>query len=80
MTEDIRKLRNKPKTNRNKKQFKLPPITDPNQKVSTVPFTPVKTSQEIGWRNGQNLERFGRFGRPKGSIIKHFNWPLDALP
>ncbi len=57
----------------------LPPITGGKRRVSTVPFIPLTTAGEVGWRKDHNLERFGRFGRPKGSILKHLGWPLDAL-
>lgn len=63
--------------------FKLPLIQSNTNKVSKVPFIPLRASQEIGWRSARpecNLERFGNWARPKKSILKHFNWSLHACP
>ncbi|XP_011403227.1 PREDICTED: uncharacterized protein C20orf85-like [Amphimedon queenslandica] len=67
--------------------LKLPPLSPAvlqTQKVSKVPFPlPLTTSREIGWRSSRpecNLERFGKWARPKKSILKHFNWTIYACP
>ena len=59
---------------------KLPPL-DPPPQDTTNPF-PVVTSREIGWRSAReyNLEVFGRWARPKHSILKQFKWPVDGVP
>lgn len=86
MTADIMNMKEKhgyEPTEHKKEQIKLPSIHGTQQKVSSVPFIPLKTSQDIGWRSSKReyaLERFGNFGRPKGSILKHFSWPADAMP
>ena len=61
--------------------LKLPPLKPPKQDTSN-PF-PVVTSQEIGWRSSRpdcKLEIYGRWGRPKYTITKTFEWPNDAVP
>ena len=67
--------------------LKLPPLSPivlQTQKVSKAPFPlPLTTSREIGWRSSRpecNLERFGKWARPKKSILKHFNWTIYACP
>jgi hypothetical protein len=35
----------------------------------------------IGWRSSVDslhLERYGGYAKPKGSILKSFNWPAEA--
>jgi hypothetical protein len=59
----------------------LPPLQPPKQDHSN-PF-PRTTSKEIGWRSSRKehgLELYGRWGRGKGSILKHLKWPNDAVP
>ena len=61
--------------------LKLPPLKAPKQDTSN-PF-PMLTSKEIGWRSGRrecSLEVYGRWGRPKYSIINQLRWPNDAVP
>lgn len=60
--------------------LKLPPLEAPPQDT-TNPF-PLVTSREIGWRAGRkyNLEVYGRWGKPKYSIINQLKWPNDAVP
>lgn len=84
MQNDILRIRGQPKMMSQDKDppLKLPKI-DPTfgTKVSKVPFVPLKTSQEVGWRSGRpehKLEVYGRWGRPKKSILKHFNWTIYA--
>lgn len=58
---------------------KLPPL-DPPPQDTTNPF-PLVTSREIGWRCAReyNLEVYGRWARPKHSILKQLKWPADAV-
>jgi hypothetical protein len=61
--------------------LKLPPVSTGSARVSNVPFVPQTTTQEIGWRSTRrdcNLEIYGRWGRPKRSILNHFNWTIYA--
>ena len=60
--------------------IKLPPLEPPPQNTSN-PF-PMVMSREIGWRSGRkyNLEVFGRWGKPKHSILNQLKWPVDAVP
>ncbi|PAA71454.1 hypothetical protein BOX15_Mlig018155g1 [Macrostomum lignano] len=44
---------------------------------------PRTTGREIGWRSGEPslaLDKYGREARPRGSLIRQFNWPTEALP
>lgn len=59
--------------------LKLPPLTPQSQDTTSRPF-PKITSHEIGWRKDCTLEVFGRWGRPKHSIIHQLKWPNDAVP
>ena len=60
--------------------LKLPTLQAPPQDTSN-PF-PSVTSREVGWRSARkyNLEVYGRWGRPRYSIIKQLKWPVDAVP
>lgn len=60
--------------------LKLPPLEAPPQDTAN-PF-PLVTSREIGWRAERkyNLEVYGRWGKPKYSIINQLKWPNDAVP
>ncbi|XP_064399085.1 ciliary microtubule inner protein 1-like [Halichondria panicea] len=61
--------------------LKLPRLQAPKQNTSN-PF-PMVSSREVGWRSGKRecrLEIYGRWGRPKYSIIKQLRWPNDAVP
>lgn len=62
------------------KGLKLPPLVAPPQDTSN-PF-PLVTSRDIGWRSARkyNLEVFGRWARPKYSILNQLKWPRDAVP
>ena len=38
--------------------------------------------REVGWlsvHRERQLEVYGRWGRPKVSILHHLNWPHDAV-
>lgn len=66
---------------RRSKPLKLPLLPTPVQDTSN-PF-PMVTSKEVGWRSGRKehgLEKYGRWGRPRYSIIKQLRWPNDAVP
>ena len=86
-SKEDKELQVKEISNDNEEPLKLPPLA-PNvlqqQKASKIPFPyPLTTSQEIGWRSARpecKLERFGKWARPKKSILKHFNWTVYACP
>nr|CAH8872108.1 unnamed protein product [Trichobilharzia regenti] len=43
---------------------------------------PLTTSKMIGWRSGlpqYQLDKYNVTRRPQGSLLKRFNWPLEAL-
>ena len=61
--------------------LKLPPLS-PRKQDTSRPF-PMRDSQLVGWRSGDTscaLEVFGRWGRPKWSIVKQLKWPNDGVP
>ncbi|ELT93176.1 hypothetical protein CAPTEDRAFT_156825 [Capitella teleta] len=42
---------------------------------------PETSNKMIGWRSSVDslrLERYGRYAKPKGSILKSFDWPAEA--
>ena len=85
LTEDVDKPESKEQTDHptaaaTENDLKLPPLDAPHQDTSN-PF-PLVTSREIGWRAGKkyNLEVYGRWGKPKYSIINQLKWPNDAVP
>ncbi|KAL5022746.1 hypothetical protein ScPMuIL_001901 [Solemya velum] len=48
---------------------------------SPKPF-PKTTTQSIGWRSGKPelaLEKYGKYAKPKGGLVKQFNWPREAI-
>jgi hypothetical protein len=50
-----------------------------DEKTKPVPST---TSRQIGWRSTDEtlkLEKFGRYTRPKLSILRSLNWPPEAV-
>jgi len=43
---------------------------------------PKTTAQNIGWRStepGLALDRYGKYAKPKGGLIKQLNWPTEAI-
>uniref|UniRef100_A0A5K4F780 Helicase ATP-binding domain-containing protein n=1 Tax=Schistosoma mansoni TaxID=6183 RepID=A0A5K4F780_SCHMA len=43
---------------------------------------PQTTSRMIGWRSGlpqYKLDKYEVAKRPQGSLLKRFNWPIEAL-
>lgn len=61
--------------------LKLPPLS-PRKQDTSRPF-PMRDSQLVGWRSGDTscaLEVFGRWARPKWSIVKQLKWPNDGVP
>ncbi|ESO82663.1 hypothetical protein LOTGIDRAFT_203280 [Lottia gigantea] len=50
-------------------------------KPSPRPF-PKTTSQMVGWRSADRslaLEKYGKYSRPKGGLVKQLNWPNEAV-
>ncbi|PAA64449.1 hypothetical protein BOX15_Mlig032137g1, partial [Macrostomum lignano] len=65
--------------------MQVPPVTPLRNylRVDPSPKPPPRTtSQEIGWRSGQRslaLDKYGRDGRPRGSLIGQLKWPAEAI-
>ena len=82
LTDDSKKPENKEQIDHatTDRDLKLPPLEAPPQDT-TNPF-PLVTSRQIGWRADRkyNLEVYGRWGKPKYSIINQLKWPNDAVP
>ncbi|PIK42383.1 hypothetical protein BSL78_20745, partial [Apostichopus japonicus] len=63
----------------------LPPITPISRYITVLPSPqpyPRTTSCEVGWRSSQpqlSLERYGRYARPKGGLVKQLNWPPEGV-
>jgi len=63
----------------------IPPVTPLQERVKVYPSTknvPVTASAMIGWRSTEErlkLEKYGGYAKPKGSIVKSLNWPLEAV-
>ncbi|XP_071957470.1 ciliary microtubule inner protein 1-like isoform X2 [Antedon mediterranea] len=63
----------------------LPPITPISRYITVHPSPkpfPQTTSSEVGWRSScpqHSLEKYGKYARPKGGLIKAFKWPPEAI-
>jgi hypothetical protein len=72
---------------REKKKFapavQVRPATPLEQRVTVLPSKkppPVTTSGMVGWRSSERslqLEKYGRYTKPKGNIIKTLKWPEE---
>ena len=43
---------------------------------------PKTTNSMIGWRSGTKdcaLEKYGRYAKPKGGLVKQLNWPTEGI-
>lgn len=61
---------------------KGPPLHECVKVLPSVKPVPRTTSGEIGWRSGveqHKLDKYGRYCRPKGGLIKQLNWPNEAI-
>ena len=48
---------------------------------SPRPF-PKTTAQNIGWRSTHDnlaLDKYGKYAKPKGGLVKQLNWPSEAI-
>ncbi|KAK0061894.1 hypothetical protein Bpfe_008809 [Biomphalaria pfeifferi] len=61
------------------------PVTPIDQYIKVMPSTrpvPKTTSAQVGWRSTDRLlalERYGKYARPKGGLVKQLNWPSEAV-
>lgn len=48
---------------------------------SPKPF-PKTTAQTVGWRSTSKihaLEKYGKYAKPKGGLVRQLNWPREAI-
>ncbi|XP_002739784.1 ciliary microtubule inner protein 1-like [Saccoglossus kowalevskii] len=77
-----------PKTEREKiilpPPLALPPITPISRyiKIGRSPAVPETTAQFVGWRSTKydcRLEKYGRYAKPKGGLVRQLNWPQEGI-
>ncbi|XP_025116119.1 uncharacterized protein C20orf85-like [Pomacea canaliculata] len=65
--------------------IQVPPSTPIEKYIKVYPSTrpfPKTTSREIGWRSTEKelaLERYGKYAKPKGGLVRQLNWPQEAI-
>ncbi|XP_031572159.1 uncharacterized protein C20orf85-like [Actinia tenebrosa] len=69
-----------------RENLKLPPIDSSVASQLSVgkstALYPNTTSQEIGWRSSQrqcNLEKYGRYSKPRSSFLGQMKWPPESI-
>ncbi|XP_033754492.1 uncharacterized protein C20orf85-like [Pecten maximus] len=77
-----------PEWDKNKKTeplFQMKPVTPIEEYIhvepSPKPF-PKTTARDIGWRSTNptnKLEKYGKYAKPKGGLIRQLNWPTEAI-
>ena len=48
---------------------------------SPLPF-PQTTARQIGWRSTEKnlaLEKYGKYAKPKGGLVRQLKWPMEAV-
>jgi len=67
------------------KHLQIAPAPSLEECVTAYPSkrpVPRTTAGQIGWRSGDeqlSLEKYGRYSRPRGGLIKQLNWPNEAV-
>jgi len=59
-----------------------PPLEECVKAYPSSKPVPRTTCGQIGWRSGDkelNLEKYGRYCRPRGGLIKQLKWPNEAV-
>ncbi|CAL1532767.1 unnamed protein product [Lymnaea stagnalis] len=68
-----------------KNLIEVRPVTPLDQYIHVQPSTrpvPKTTSGQVGWRSTDRvlaLEKYGRYAKPKGGLVKQLNWPAEAV-
>lgn len=63
----------------------VPPATPIEKYIKVDPSPqpyPVTASRQIGWRSAHTslaLERYGKYAKPKGGLVRQLNWPMEAV-
>lgn len=64
---------------------KIKPVTPIEEYIHVYPSPkpyPKTTAQTVGWRStapGLELEKYGKYAKPKGGLVKQLNWPTEAI-
>ena len=65
--------------------MQVPAVTPLEERVEVLPSVkpvPKTTAREIGWRSTDpilRLEKYGRYAKPKGGLVRQLNWPSEAI-
>ena len=65
--------------------MQVKPVTPIEEYIHVDPSpkpVPRTTAQAIGWRSTHKdlaLERYGKYAKPKGGLVKQLNWPQEAI-
>ncbi|XP_046584996.1 uncharacterized protein C20orf85 homolog isoform X1 [Haliotis rubra] len=65
--------------------IQIRPVTPIEEYIKVQPSPrpfPSTTSQQIGWRSTRTehkLEKYGKYAKPKGGLVKQLNWPQEAV-
>ncbi|KAL8613892.1 hypothetical protein ACOMHN_032882 [Nucella lapillus] len=65
--------------------IQVPPATPIEKYIKVDPSPqpyPQTTSRQIGWRStekGLALEKYGKYARPKGGLVRQLKWPMEAV-
>jgi len=63
----------------------VPPATPIEKYIKVEPSPrpyPATASQQIGWRSTEKnlaLEKYGKYAKPKGGLVKQLDWPMEAV-
>ncbi|XP_070189709.1 ciliary microtubule inner protein 1-like [Littorina saxatilis] len=63
----------------------VPPCTPIEKYIKVDPSPrpfPKTTSRQIGWRSTEKslaLEKYGKYAKPKGGLVKQLKWPMEAV-
>ncbi|KAK3085294.1 hypothetical protein FSP39_001174 [Pinctada imbricata] len=65
--------------------MQVKPVTPIEEYIHVDPSpkpVPRTTAQAIGWRSTHKdlaLEKYGKYAKPKGGLVKQLNWPREAI-
>lgn len=63
----------------------IPPVTPLEERVKVYPTdkpVPKTTSAMIGWRSTEKkltLEKYGKYAKGKGGLVKQLGWPMEGI-
>ncbi|XP_052060523.1 uncharacterized protein C20orf85-like [Mytilus californianus] len=65
--------------------LQIRPVTPIEEYIKVEPSPhpfPKTTSQTVGWRSTSKihaLEKYGKYAKPKGGLVRQLNWPTEAI-